>query len=279
MASTQPSSTKPDKEAPKAVLDHQLTPMERLLENHGKAILVWAGVLALLAVGWLSFSYWQRSKEIARGQALGEAKDASGLKDVIAKHEGSTAAGSAHFLLAETLWKEGKKDEAIAELRDFMSKYKDHSLYYKGVSDLGLYQVIQGNVDEGIEQLKQASAKDVPDFIRLPALLRLGDALTSKAVGIFKKSDTEGAKKVIEEASQSYKEIESAGDESLKNIAQSRLERLPHLTVAVKPAPTPPPAPPNPPTLAPAAPGEGVPQLPPAAPPPTLSTPPSGAPK
>ena len=129
---------------------------------------------------------------------------------------------------------EGKTDESYAALKAFVDNRKDHPLYYKGVSDLGLKEHLKGNLDAAIALLKEAATPGTaPGFIEQMALVRLGDALTAKGLEAMAGDDVDKAKSLFDEADVAYGDLETrAGENSpLSRTASQRKERLPHLSI------------------------------------------------
>lgn len=229
----QPDPAPDTAEVPVAKIEHQNTQVEEFVERHRLSLLLGLVAILVIIVGYFGFRFMQKSSYAEAAGAFTGAESIEELQEVISNHPNAVAAGSAELLIAGKLQEEGKEDESYAMLKTFVETRKDHPLYYKGVSDLGLKEHLKGNLDAAVQLLREAASAGVaPGYIEQPALLRLGDALTAQGLEAMANNDEEAANNFFSEAQVAFEDLESrAGqDTSLGRTAKERRERLPHLS-------------------------------------------------
>lgn len=125
------------------------------IQSHTRQITIAAAILAVSAVGAWAYTRTQRSEEQRAEQMLNQARQsmaagntalAQSDLDKIAKRYPDAAAGrQAVLLLSEVLYRSGKFEQGIAELR----KVADVG------SEDGLSAVAEGQIAAGLEELKK----------------------------------------------------------------------------------------------------------------------------
>jgi predicted negative regulator of RcsB-dependent stress response len=132
------------------------------------------GVLAV--AGTLGYWGWRLVKESKHHSAAVDFTRASTveeLKKAASEHTGQTGAGSALILAAEKQFSEGRSTDAVATLKDFLSKYPEHPLRDLASWRLAEYLAAAGDTVAAEKEYEAVGQSNSP-FTGL-ALLRLGD--------------------------------------------------------------------------------------------------------
>jgi predicted negative regulator of RcsB-dependent stress response len=232
--SDQAPSTDPT-QVPVAKIEHDNSALEEFVEQHKSKLILGSLAALVIIIGYLALSYMKESGASKAAAALTGAESVEDLRKVVTDFPNSVVAGSAELLIADKLQEEGKADESYTALEAFVNSRKEHPLYYKGLSDLGLKEHMKGKLDDAITKLKEAATPGTaPGFIEQTALIRLGDALTAKGLEAMANKDVDKAKSFFDEAGVAYGDLETRGGENspLSRTATQRKERLPHLSIA-----------------------------------------------
>lgn len=140
-------------------------------DRHGKSVIV-GGLFALIAgLVVLIFVIFQHNRELDAQAAFAGAKDDAQFRGIIEKYSGTAPAADASLLLAGSLRKAGKYDDATAALNDVIKKFPDSS--YAALASLGLAanQAAAQHDQKYIEALQQTAAKYNNFFVAPYALL------------------------------------------------------------------------------------------------------------
>lgn len=167
--------------------------------QHQRKIVLFTGVfIAALAIYFVS-EFVATKKREASAQLLAEAKDAAGWRKVVAEYAGTAAAGDALLLLGEQLRKDGKVDESVTTLRQFIDQYPEHPLISGGWTSLAVTLEAQGKTDEALSTYQKVSTTFANSFSAPVALL--GQAR------IFKqKEKPDEAKRLYEQVISQYQD-------------------------------------------------------------------------
>lgn len=199
---------------------------EAFLDRNQKGIILAAILLAIGAVALVIYRGVETSRQQTAGAALTKAQDLASLQAVVTEHAGTTAAGSAMSLLANSQWTAGKQDDAIATLRKFIAESPAHPAIPTTKANLASKLMAQGKSGDAAKLFEELATDPAASFIAPFAHISLGDI--AKSAGD------------IEKAEASYTKAKNA-DTSFADTANRRLAIL-----KTKP-PTeiePPPAPP-----------------------------------
>jgi hypothetical protein len=164
---------------PLAEISHGPSRFEQFLDENQKLLLALTVLLILGAAAWIIYSGVERSQEKTAGAALTKAVGAAELEKIVTDHAGTRAAGSAMLLLAEIQWGEGKKDAAIATLKDFTTKETKHPAHPNGLASLGAKLMAQGNAAEASSLFQQIISDPQARYLAPYAHLSLGDLAQS----------------------------------------------------------------------------------------------------
>jgi len=143
-------------------------------EQNKNKVIIYAGavVAALAAYGLFQYS---TLKKAADSQALyAKATTAADYENVIKTYPSSVVAGNAQLQLADQQRSEGKYDESIATLRDFIAKHPKHPLIAGAWTSLGSTYEAQGKKDEALDAYQQGATK-YPNGYTTPIAM-LGEA-------------------------------------------------------------------------------------------------------
>ncbi|MEZ5301639.1 MAG: tetratricopeptide repeat protein [Verrucomicrobiales bacterium] len=228
------ANPKSNEEVPVAVIEHDHSAFERFLEDHSKKVIFGVLAAAVIAIGYLVFSQKRRATELEASNAFSSADSVEEFEAVIEQHSGSVAAGNAAILIADRLWTEGKKDQAVAHLTSFVDHYPDHPLHAKGFLSLGQFALAQGENEKARGYFNQVLSSDDPAGLAARALLGLADVLAAEG-----KND---------EAIKAYNDIlPKYPGTAVGSIAEARANLLkreaPEVVDAEPPKPEPPPTP------------------------------------
>ncbi|MEX1048356.1 MAG: tetratricopeptide repeat protein [Akkermansiaceae bacterium] len=171
---------------PLAEISHKPNGFEVFLDRHHKSIAVFAVFLVIAAVGLVVVRGIETSRQESAGAALIKAEGLAGYQSVIDEHASTTAAGSAMVLLAESQWKEDKRDESIATLRDFIASDASHAASPSAKASLGAKLMAQGKTGDASTVFAEVAADPAARFIAPYALVSLGDI--AKADGDLEKA-------------------------------------------------------------------------------------------
>lgn len=172
--------------APLAEISNKPNAFEEFMDRHHKAIAVFAVLLVIAAIALVVFRGIETSRQESAGAALIKADNTADYQAVVDEHANATAAGSAMVLLAETQWKEGKKDEAIATLRGFITSHSEHAAAPSAKASLGAKLMTQGKTGDASTVFEELAADPAARFIAPYALVSLGDI--AKAGGDLEKA-------------------------------------------------------------------------------------------
>jgi TolA-binding protein len=208
--------------------------------------IVAALVVALLAaVGYVGFRFYTESRNVAAGELLGSAKNASDYREVIARYPNTAASADACLLLADAQRREKKFAEANTTLQTFLSKNPESELTPAARLAMAGNLESLGKTDEALALYQQIAAT-YPKSYAAPL------ALISRAQLLKTKKRNDEARVVCEAIMTQYRESFWARDAmqilmSLKSSAPPPpppvRRYLPPPLLARPPASTPPSAP------------------------------------
>jgi predicted negative regulator of RcsB-dependent stress response len=157
------ANKQPEPAAPVAKLDHPNTPLERLVEENLKSILIAGGIIFAVIIGYLVFDYVRRSKTEDEAIAFTRASTIEEYRQVITDRPGSLAAGNAQLMIAKLRKKEEDgAEEAKSELRTFLETNKDHPQRDQALFTLAGIYVEEGKPEEAVPHL-DALIQEHPD--------------------------------------------------------------------------------------------------------------------
>ena len=148
---------------------------EQFLDRNQKSLAALAVLLVLAVAAYVVFRGVRQSAEETAGSALYQAEDLAELQDVIRKHAGTAAAGSAVVLLAERQWSEGQQDAAVETLRGFLTAEPDHPAVPTARASLGAKRMLQGQKEEATRLLNDVVEDPASRHLAPYALITLGD--------------------------------------------------------------------------------------------------------
>ena len=161
---------------------------------------------ALLALAaFAGYRYYTYRHDTAAASSLASAKTAAELQKVISDYPGTTAAGSAHLLLAEAQRKEKKFTEANATLQAFLDKYPKHEMTGTARLAMGANLEDMGKKDDALTVYQRLAASD-PHSFTAPV------ALYSEIHLLKEKNQIEEARRVCETILTQYRESRLAGE-------------------------------------------------------------------
>lgn len=200
---------------------------EAFLDRNQKGLVALALLLAIVAVGVVIYRGVEHGRQESAGADLVKASDLASYQAVVDSHSGTAAGGSAMILLANSQWKEGKKEESAATLRKFIETYPEHPAMPEAKASLGSKLMSQGKSGDAAKLFEELVSDSKAAYIAPFALISLGDI--AKAAGD------------LEKAEKSYEQVKSQFPES--NFASAAGDRIatlkakPPVEVEAPPAP------------------------------------------
>jgi predicted negative regulator of RcsB-dependent stress response len=241
-APNEPKPIIPEVVGPKTTPANQEFDLLAFWIQYRKLIVRVTVIILIAAAIWGGMEFMRARKENQSKESLALAKDVAQLRQVIADWPGTSAAGSAHLVLADKLRTEGKYDEAVKALQDFSAQYPDHPLFSDATMSLGVTYELAGKQNEALEAYRKLVANR-PKHSLAPL------ALIGQARILMAQNKREDAQKVVNDLETRYKQSpfnseEAALLDELKNPSGSVFGGTPRPADIVPP---PPPAPPVPP--------------------------------
>ncbi len=206
------SSNTPNAPVPLGEIKAGPSAFEQALNKNQKKLFLVALLAVLGVVIFIVTQELKQGKLDAAGSAFQNAKTADDLKKVIADHSGSATAGTAAIALADKLWAEDKKDEAIAGLQKFLSDFPSHPGAPTAKLKLGTKLMSMGKLDDAKNVLKPLADSVTDKFTKPVALIALGDLSREQKNAVE-------AKDYYQKALDAF----AGTDEALKGIVKERL--------------------------------------------------------
>lgn len=185
---------------------------EAFLDRNQKGIAAFAILLAIAAVGTVIYRGIETSHQQTAGAALTKAEDLAAFKAVVEGQTGTTAAGSAAVLLANSQWTAGQQDNAIATLQKFIANSPTHPAIPSAKANLGSKLMAQGKSGDAAKIFEALATDSEAAFIAPFALISLGDI--AKASGDLTKAEA------------SYTQAKTFTESSFAETANRRLATL-----------------------------------------------------
>lgn len=216
-----------DPAVPLAEIAQGPSAFEQFLDKNQKSLLVLAVLLLVGAAAVVVYRGVEEGRQRAAGAALSLTTDSPGLQALIDNHAGSRAAQSANVLLAERHWSEGRQDNAIEILREFIDSNPNHVALPTARASLGSKLMTQGKSAEAAAVFQDIVNDTRSRFLVPYALINLGDL--AKTAGD------------IDQAENHYTRARTDHPDS--GFATTASERLASLRAALPVEVDPPPAP------------------------------------
>jgi TolA-binding protein len=159
--------------------------------NKGK-LLAYAGVIGLLLASYGIYQYSVIKKTNDSQMLYAKATTEADYQNVIKTYPASVVGGDARLTLADKLRSEGKYDEAVNTLRDFIAKNPKHPLAAGAWTSLGVTYEMQNKPDEALDAYQQGATK-YPDAYTTPI------AMMAEARIYAQKGKSEDARRVYED--------------------------------------------------------------------------------
>lgn len=193
--------------APLAEISQKPNAFEAFLDRNQKGIAVLAVLLVIGTLVLVVYRGIETSRQESAGAALLKAKDAAGYQSVISEHPDTAAAGSAMVLLAESQWTDGKKDDSVATLHEFLASHPSHAAAPSAKASLGAKLMAQGKTGDAATIFEQLSTDPSARYIAPYALVSLGDI--AKAAGDLEKAASHYLKVTTDFSSSSFADTAS----------------------------------------------------------------------
>jgi predicted negative regulator of RcsB-dependent stress response len=233
---------------PEAKFEWTHSPFEAFLEQHFKTILVVLGAIAVGVAGWLVWKQRAEEQRVREGRAFSGSETLDDYKKVIANFPGSTAAGSAQFMIANLLAQNNDTAGAIEELEKFLTTYPDHPLVDQATFRIAAL-TSQTDAKAGLEKLEAFIAASPNSPFYPLARLRHADLLA--AAGDIEKASA-GYQAILDDNALAGNPVRDQATDRLGKIKLKRPEEVEFVPEPPPPAPDAPapastsPAPPGP---------------------------------
>jgi len=199
---------------PAPIGEIQLGPsaFEQFMDKNQKKLLI-AVILAVLGfTAVVVLNGVRQGKLQDAGHAFVNAKTVEELQAVTKNHSNTPSAGSALLSLAEKQWSDDKKQESIATLKDFLTKFSDHPAATSARVSLGTKLMTEGNLDEAKTTLQPLTSPIIDKFASPIALITLGDIAREQG-------NLDEAEEHYEHAKDSF----SGSDRALESLIKERI--------------------------------------------------------
>ncbi len=169
---------------------------ERFLDRNQALLIALTILLVIAAAALVVYRGINQSREETAGAALVKAADPASLQAVIEEHAATPAAASAMVLLADMHWSEGRQDDAITTLREFIATRPGHPAMASAQASLGSKLMAQGKAADAAQVFQQIADDPQARFLAPFALISLGDIARTggdpeKAATFYNKVKTE----------------------------------------------------------------------------------------
>ena len=152
-------------------------------DQYRQIILLAGGAILLAAVAFGIYEYKQNQRITAAGTALAQAVTEDDYRAVINQYAGTVAAGDASLFLGSKLRNDGKYDDAVQVLQDFLDKYPNHPMAAGGDLSIAGTLLAEGKTDDAIARYQEVAAK-YPDSYAAPiAVLAQANILRAQNKG------------------------------------------------------------------------------------------------
>ncbi len=168
-------------------------------ETHKTKIIGYGTIIILAIGGWGIYEFQKQAKLTASQAAYAEAGDTAALQAVAHEFPGTSAAGNATLKLADTFRSEGKYDEAIALLREFIGKEPAYPLLAGAWTSLATTVELQGKTDEALSLYQEIVTKFPQESAAAYALSAQGRLLNAKG-------DAQAAARIYQDLTTRYPE-------------------------------------------------------------------------
>lgn len=247
-------SAKPhDSPTPLAEISQGPSVFEQFLDRNQKNLIALAVLLALGTAAYVVYDGLRQGAQTTAGNELMKAADTAAFRQVAETHKDSLAGGTAKVLLAERLWTEDKKDDAVQTLRSFLSGQPTHPAAPAARANLAAKLMSQGKTADATKEFESLVSDSSSSYLAPYALLCLGDlALTA--------GNPEKAAKYYDQVKTQYADSDFA-----KTVTERSAALKAKLPAEVEPPPAPPAekaAPASAPAASPAAPAASAPATP-----------------
>jgi TolA-binding protein len=224
-------------DAPKPIAEIEQGPskFEQFLDANQRKLIALAVIVILGVLGFTAYRTIQRDNRHSAGAALVGADDLTTLLDVTKNHAGTPAAASAQLLAADAQWADGRQDDAIGTLREFIDQNPGHPARPTALASLGSRLMAQGKTGDARDTFNSLLEDPDASFLAPYALISLGDI--ARAEG-----KTDEAEAFLNRARDEYP------DDNFSSVATEHLALL-RSADPVEIDPPPPPVPEPPPSI------------------------------
>jgi len=164
-------------EAPKPLAEIEQGPskFEQFLDANQRKLIALAVIVIIGVLGFVAYRTIREDNQHAAGAALVGADDLTALLNVAKNHANTPAAASSQLLAADAQWADGRQDDAIATLREFVDQNSSHPARPTALASLGSRLMAQGKNDDAREILNTLLEDPDAGFLAPYALISLGD--------------------------------------------------------------------------------------------------------
>jgi predicted negative regulator of RcsB-dependent stress response len=216
---------------PLAEISHGPSAFDAFLDRNQKGMMVLGVLIALAGGAVIVMKGLKESRAYGAGEDLSKAETLTDLQEVLKKHSGTPAAGSASILIASKQWEEGNQDAAIETLKKFVADSPEHPAIPSAKASLATRLMQQGKNDEAATIFRELADGADSRFLAPYALVSLGDIEKSQGK--------------LKEAEATYKKVaDDFKGSPFGSVAEGHLKLVNFkMPVEIDPPPAPAPAP------------------------------------
>lgn len=159
--------------SPIGEISQEPSAFESFLDANQKKLVIVGFLIILILVGYIVYDGLKDMEVRGDSAMVSSAKTVPELEKVITELGEKTAGGSALMKKALVLWVEQQRQEAVATVEEFVSKYPEHPAIGSAYARLGSFQQQLGNLTEAKSAFQ--SAVDAKSAASSYALISLGD--------------------------------------------------------------------------------------------------------
>ncbi len=156
------------------------TGFDQFLDKHQMKLFALALLAVVGAIVFVVIRGIEDGHEKTAGAILSGKDDVESLESIVKDFPKTPAAMSSKILLAERLWTDGKKDEAIASLRSLIDSGAEHPAISSARASLSGKLLAQGKTEDAEKILTQLTDDSDADYLAAYAWLTLGDIALAK---------------------------------------------------------------------------------------------------
>lgn len=172
---TEPNTSTPISGTALADIEKAQPAVEQFIDKHQVKLIALVLLLIAAALVYLVQREIEKSKEETAGALLVSKTEIADLEGISKDFENTAAAGSSKILLAEKQWGDGKQDDAITTLREFVDTAKTHPARASALASLAAKLHAQGKTEDAKKVYTELTEDPGAEYLAAYAWISLGD--------------------------------------------------------------------------------------------------------